>query len=67
MASERNLKRKAFFVDEGALRRAKKALGVSTDAEAVRLSVERVAEMERFWRLMQRTRARATPGSFDAV
>jgi hypothetical protein len=67
MASERTLKRKAFFVDEGALRRAKKALGVATDAEAVRLSVERVAEMERFWRLMQRTRARATPGSFDAV
>ncbi len=67
MASERSLKRKAFFVDEGALRRAKKALGVATDAEAVRLSVERVAEMERFWRLMQRTRAKATPGSFDAV
>jgi hypothetical protein len=65
-ASERNLKRKAFFVDEGALRRARKALGVATDAEAVRLSVERVNEMERFWRFMRRSRARAKPGSFDA-
>lgn len=67
MASERSLKRKAFFVDEAVLQRAKKALGVATDAEAVRLSVERVAEMERFWRFMQRTRAKTTPGSFDAV
>ena len=67
MASERNLKRKAFFVDEGALRRARKALGVATDAEAVRLSVERVAEMERFWRFMQRTRAKTTRGGFEAV
>lgn len=67
MASERSLKRKAFFVDEAALRRAKKALGVATDAEAVRLAVERVAEMERFWRFMRRTRGKATPGSFDAI
>jgi hypothetical protein len=67
MASERSLKRKAFFVDEGTLRRAKKALGVATDAEAVRLSVERVAEMERFWQFMQRTRGKATRGGFDAV
>lgn len=67
MASGRSLKRRAFFVDEAALRRAKKALGVVTDAEAVRLSVERVADMETFWRFMQRTRAKATPGSFDAA
>jgi hypothetical protein len=67
VASERSLKRKAFFVDEGTLRRAKKALGVATDAEAVRLSVERVAEMERFWQFMQRTRGKATRDGFDAV
>jgi hypothetical protein len=67
MASGRSLKRKAFFVDEDALRRAKKALGVTTDAEAVRLSVERVAEMERFWRFLRRTRSKATPGSFEGA
>jgi hypothetical protein len=32
-----NLKRKAFFVDERAVRRARKALAVATDAEAIRL------------------------------
>jgi hypothetical protein len=62
MATGRSLKRKAFLVDEAALRRAKKALRVATDAEAVRLSVERVAEMESFWRFMRRTRAKATRG-----
>lgn len=65
--ADRSLKRKAFFVDETALRRAKKAPAVATDAEAVRLSVERVAEMERHWRSMERTRAKATPGSFDPL
>jgi len=39
------LKRKSFFVDTRTLRRARKALGVATDAEAVRRAVERVAEM----------------------
>lgn len=60
------LKRKAFFVDEGALRRARKALGVATDAEVVRLSVGRVAEMEEFWRFMRRSRRVLGPGSFKA-
>ena len=58
------LKRKAFFVDEGALRRARKALGVATDAEVVRLSISRIAEMEEFWRFMRRSRRALTPGSF---
>jgi len=58
------LKRKAFFVDEGALRRARKALGVATDAEVVRLSVGRIAEMEEFWRFMRRNRRVLPPGSF---
>jgi len=61
------LKRKAFFVDERALRRAKKVLGVGTDAEVVRLSVDRVAEMEAFWRFMRRTRKSLKPGSFRTV
>jgi hypothetical protein len=46
---KRQLKRKSYFIDERALNRAKKALGVKTEAEIIRLSVERVAEMEEFW------------------
>jgi hypothetical protein len=63
MARTGTLKRKAFFVDEQALRRAKRALGAATDAEVVRLSVERVAEMDEFWRFMARTRGTLKPGS----
>ncbi len=67
MAARSNLKRKAFFVDEAAVRRARKALGVATDAEAIRTSLERVAEMEDFWRFMKRTRNSLKPGSVEAV
>lgn len=63
MASRSNLKRKAFFVDEAAIRRARNALGVATDAEAIRASLECVAEMEEFWRFMKRTRRSLKPGS----
>jgi hypothetical protein len=34
----------------------KKALGVETEAEAVRLSVERVAEMKKYWAFMKKSR-----------
>ena len=61
------LKRKTFFVDEQALRRARKALGVATDAEVVRLSVGRVAEMAEFWRFMRRSRRVLTRGSFESL
>jgi len=54
MAARTKLKRKSYFVDEGALSRAKKALGVKTEAEVIRLSVERVAEMEEFWQFMKK-------------
>ena len=60
------LLRKSFFVDAEALRRAKRVLRVRTDAEAVRVSLERVTEMDRFWRLMARSRATLRHGSFDA-
>ena len=50
MARPTQLKRKSFFVDEKTLGQARKALGVNTDAEAVRLSIEWVAEMEAFWK-----------------
>ena len=67
MAARSNLKRKAFFVDEQAVRRAKKALGASSDAEAIRMSVQRIAEMEEFWGFMQRTRHSLRPGSIEAA
>jgi hypothetical protein len=59
------LTRKSFFVDARAVRRAKRALGVATEAEAVRLSVERIAEMEALWRFLRKSRATLTPGSFE--
>ena len=59
------LKRKSFFMDEGKLRQAKKALGVKTDAEVVRLSVERVTEMEEFWEFMKKSRQSLKPGSLE--
>jgi hypothetical protein len=57
------LKRRSYFVDEHAVRRVKKILGVATDAEAIRLAVDRIAEMERFWKLMEGSRAKLAPGS----
>ncbi len=63
MARQAALKRKSFFVDEQALRRAKKVLGVATEAEVVRISVERMAQMEAFWRFMKRSRRVLKPGS----
>ncbi|MBI2197607.1 MAG: hypothetical protein HYU42_03260 [Candidatus Rokubacteria bacterium] len=63
MARATALKRKSLFVDERALRRAKKVLGVATDAEVVRASVERIAEMEAFWQFMKTTRRTLRPGS----
>ena len=59
------LKRKSFFINEGKLRQAKKALGAKTDAEVVRLSVERVAEMEEFWEFMKKSRQSLKPGSLE--
>jgi hypothetical protein len=60
------LKRRAFFVEDRMLERAKKALGVKTKAEVIRLSVERVVEMEEFWRFMKKSRRVVQPGSFAA-
>jgi hypothetical protein len=65
MATKAKLKRKSFFVDELALQRAKKVLGVKTDAEVIRLSVERMAEMEAFWQFMNKSRRRLSPGSIE--
>ena len=59
------LTRKAFFVDTRALRRAKKLLGVTTDAEVVRASVDRIAEMEEFWRFMTESHGLLKPGTVE--
>lgn len=65
MAARAKLKRKSYFVDERVLNRAKKALGVKTEAEVIRLSVERVAEMEELWEFMKKTRRTLRPGSVE--
>lgn len=64
-APRRSLKRKSFFVEERALRRARRALGVTTDAEAVRLSIEWVAKMDDFWKMMEETHGVLPSGSFE--
>ena len=65
MAKDTTLTRKSFYIDENVLRRAKRALRVRTDAEAIRLSLERVAEMEKFWRFMDKSRGVLKRGSFE--
>lgn len=57
--------RRSFFVDDSAVRRARKVLNADTDAEAVRLAVERVLQMEAFWQFMVKSRGRLPPGSID--
>ncbi len=57
--------RKSFFVDPQAIDRARKVLRTGTDAETIRLAVERVVELEKFWRLMARTRGSLKPGSIE--
>ena len=59
--------RKSFFVDAKAIAGARKALGAHSDAEAVRLAVDRVVEMQRFWRFMTATRASLKPGSIETA
>lgn len=65
MAAKAKLKRKSFFVDERALNRARKALGVKTDAQVIRLSVERIAEMEEFWEFMKKSQHTLRPGTLE--
>jgi hypothetical protein len=65
MTKQASLRRKSFFVDPVALARAKRFLRVASDAEAIRVSLERVAEMERFARFMDKSRGKLAPGSFE--
>ncbi len=59
------LKRKSFLMEERTLQKAKKLLGVATEAEAVRLSLQRITEMEEFWQQMRATRNTLPRKSFD--
>ncbi len=61
------LTRKSFFVDEGELRQARRALGASTDAETIRGALREVARMRSLWRFMQRSGGTLPPGSFDPL
>ena len=63
--SKQNLQRKSFFVDARALTRAKRLLRVSSDAEAIRVSLDRVAEIERFDRFMEASRGKLPKASFE--
>jgi hypothetical protein len=65
MPRKSTLKRKSFFVDEQAIGRARKVLGVRTDSEAVRASIELIAEMEVFWRFMERSRGALPAGTIE--
>jgi hypothetical protein len=65
MPAGAKLKRKSFFVDERALHRAKRALGLKSDAEVVRLSVQTVAEMEEFWNFMSKSRSTLKSGAIS--
>jgi hypothetical protein len=61
------LVRKSFFVEPRALRRAKRVLGVRTEAEVVRRSIEQVVEQEEFWRFMTKSGGRLARGSFESA
>jgi hypothetical protein len=60
------LKRKSFFVDEGELREARRALGARTDAETVRGALREMARMRALWRFMQRSAGSLPEGSFTS-
>jgi Arc/MetJ family transcription regulator len=59
------LTRKSFFIDEAELRRAREALGVDTDADAVRGALREVARMKALARFMERSAGSLARGSFD--
>ena len=66
MARTARSKRKSPLREERRLERAKKMLAVPMDTEVVRLSLERAAEMEEFWRFMQQNRRILKPGSIKS-
>ena len=59
------LKRKSFFIDERELGEARRAPGVETDAETIRVALREVARMRVLARFMERTGGSLPPGSFS--
>lgn len=57
--------RKSFFVDPAMVARAKRILGVPTEAEAIRLLLEQTVEQDRFWRFMEKTAGSLKENSFS--
>ena len=65
MPAKTKLKRKAFYVDEKKLRRAKRVLNLSSEGEVVRVAVDRALEMEEFWQFMRKRRSSLLSGSVE--
>lgn len=65
MRGAAKLRRRSYYVDPRALKKARRLLGVATDSETVRIAVDRVAEMEAFWRFMEKSRGTLKPGSIE--
>ena len=63
---KKKLTRKAFYVDERLLRRAKKVLGLRSEGEVVRVSMERALAMEEFWKFMRETKGVLEPGNLES-
>ena len=65
MPKRETLQRRSFFIDTQALARAKRLLRAPSDAQTIRESLERVAEMERFARFLNDSRGKLPPGSIE--
>lgn len=57
--------RKSYFVDTDMVKKAMKLLGTNSEAEAIRISVQRTVEMATFWKFMDRTSHSLKKGSFS--
>jgi hypothetical protein len=58
------LKRRSYFVNDKAIQRAKRLLGAASDADVVRIAIDRVIEMERFREFVNKTKGSLPRGSF---
>ena len=67
MSRANKLTRKTFYVDLASLKRARKALRVRTDSEAVRASLAMVVEMEELWPFLEKTAGKLGPKSFGPI
>ncbi len=56
--------RKSYFIDPDIVKKAVKVLGVNSEAEAIRISVQRIVEMAEFWDFMDESTNSVKRGSF---